>query len=136
MRNNKSTKSSWRDITNESVHTTDDKDIGDIEAINRNFIVVKRGFVSVHYYYIPISEVEGWDGHVVWLKLTEDEVRRGYQKDTVPDPATYYIKDYPYEKMTPYTRAYFPEMPIIEKRYNKETSTRSKTSISSGDGNV
>jgi hypothetical protein len=136
MRNNKSTKSTWRDLTNESVHTTDDKDIGDIEAINRNFIVVKRGFVNVHYYYIPISEVEGWDGHVVWLKITEDEVKRGYQKDIVPDPATYYIKDYPYEKMTPYTRAYFPEMPIIEKRYSKKTSNRSKTSLSSGNGNI
>ena len=135
MRNNKSTKSSWQDVTNESVHTTDDKDIGDIEAINRDSIVVKRGFVKVHYYYIPISEVEGWDGHVVSLKITEDEVKRGYQKDIVPDPAIYYIKDHPYE-MTPYTRAYFPEMPIIKKGYNKKTSNRSKTSLSSRNGNI
>jgi hypothetical protein len=136
MRDNKSTKSSWMDITNESVHTSDDKDIGDIEAINRNFIIIKRGFVNVHYYYIPISKVEGWDGHVVWLKITEDEVKRGYHKDMAPDPATYYIKDYPYEKVTPYPRAYFPEMPTIEKRYSKKPSPRSKTSVSSGNGNV
>ena len=37
-----STKSTWMDVTNESVHTSDDVDIGDIEAINRNFLVVKR----------------------------------------------------------------------------------------------
>jgi hypothetical protein len=103
------------DVTNESVHTSDDKDIGDIEAISHDFIVIKRGFVNVHYYYIPISKVEGWDGHVVWLKITEDEVKRGYQKDKIPDPAEFYIKDYPYEKVTPYTRAYFPEMPTIKK---------------------
>ena len=113
---NSSTRSSWMDVTNESVHTSDDKDIGDIEAINRDFIVVKRGFVNVHYYYIPISKVEGWDGHVVWLKVTEDEVESDYKKDNSPDPAEFYIKDYPYEKVTPYTRAYFPEMPTIKKR--------------------
>jgi hypothetical protein len=124
------------DITNESVHTSDDKDIGDIEAINRNFIVVKRGIVNVHYYYIPMSKVEGWDGHVVWLKITEDEVRRDYQKDRAPDSSTYYIKDYPYGKVTPYPRAYFPEMHKIDKRYGKNPSTRSKTSVSSGNGNV
>lgn len=104
------------DVTNESVHTSDDKDIGDIEAISHDFIVIKRGFVNVHYYYIPISKVEGWDGHVVWLKITEDEVKRGYQKDKIPDPAEFYIKDYPYEKVRPYTRAYFPEMPTIKKK--------------------
>ena len=34
----------WVDLLNESVHTSDDSDIGDIEAVNREFIVVKRGF--------------------------------------------------------------------------------------------
>ena len=42
------------DLTQESVHTNDNKDIGDIEAMNKDFIVVKRGFRDVHYYYIPI----------------------------------------------------------------------------------
>jgi hypothetical protein len=64
-----SVKSTWMDVTNESVYTSDDVDIGEIEAINRDFLVVKRGFINVHCYYIPITKVEGWDGHVVWLKI-------------------------------------------------------------------
>jgi hypothetical protein len=56
---------SWIEMINESVHTSDDIDIGDIDAISRDFIVVKRGFVNVHHYYIPISKVEGWDGNVL-----------------------------------------------------------------------
>ena len=67
---------SWMDITNESVHTSDDKDIGDIEAISKDLIVVKHGLVKIHRYYIPISKVEGWDGHVVWLKIKEEEVKK------------------------------------------------------------
>ncbi len=33
----------WIDLMNESVHTSDDVDIGDIDAVSRDFIVVKRG---------------------------------------------------------------------------------------------
>jgi hypothetical protein len=109
-----SEKSSWMDVTNESVHTSDDVDIGDIEAINRDFIVIKRGYIHVHRYYIPIAKVEGWDGHVVWLKVTEDEVKKNYERNGVPDPSRYYIQGYPYDEARPYTKAYFPEMPIIE----------------------
>jgi hypothetical protein len=34
---------SWTDLINEYVHTNDDVDLGDVEAVNSNFIVVKRG---------------------------------------------------------------------------------------------
>ena len=34
--------SDWTDLINESVHTSDDQDIGSIEAVSRNFIVVKK----------------------------------------------------------------------------------------------
>lgn len=52
-----SEKSSWMDVTNESVHTSDDVDIGDIEAINRDFIVIRRGYIHVHRYYVPMTKV-------------------------------------------------------------------------------
>jgi hypothetical protein len=53
---------SFSDLINESVHTIDDVNISEINAINRHFIVLMRGFLNVHYYYIPIHGVNGWDG--------------------------------------------------------------------------
>ena len=98
-------------MINESVHTSDDHDIGDIEAVSRDFIVVKRGFVNVHRYYIPVSKVEGWDGDVLWLRLTEDEVKKNYERNIYPDPYRYYVKDYPY-----YGETYSPFL-TIPRRY-------------------
>lgn len=46
------------DLINESAHTSDDQDIGNIEAVSRNFIVVKKGFVNIPRYYIPLHWVE------------------------------------------------------------------------------
>lgn len=110
-------KGKWIDLINESVHTVDDIDIGDIDAVNIDFIVVKRGFVNVHYYYIPIHRVEGWDGHVMWLKITESEAKSKYEKDIVPDPSRYYVKDYPY-----YAATNYPELLIIQPRHKDLSS--------------
>lgn len=65
----------WSDLLDELVHTSDDQGIGDIQAVNREFVVVKRGFVNMHRYFIPAQKIEGWDDHLVWLKITEDESR-------------------------------------------------------------
>jgi hypothetical protein len=87
--------SSWTDLINQSVHTSDDQDIGDIEAVSRNFIVVKRGIVKVHRYYIPLHKVEGWDGRVLWLKIPEEAVKSNYERDTVPDAYNYHYSSAP-----------------------------------------
>ena len=120
-------KTGWIDLIDEPVHTTDDIDIGDIEAISRDFIVVKRGFVNVHYYYIPITKVEGWDGSVLWLKIPENEIKGNYERNIVPDPSRYYVKEYPYNTATNY-----PDLLVIEPRYKKPVfTTRSPSQISS-----
>ncbi len=88
--------SGWTDIINESVHTSDNQDIGDVEAVSRNFVVVKRGLVNnIHRYYIPISKVQGWDGNVLWLSIPEEMVKSNYERDattTKLDPSAYYVK--------------------------------------------
>jgi hypothetical protein len=128
-------KMSWISLMNESVHTSDDIDIGDIDAVSRDFIVVKRGYVNVHYYYIPINKVEGWDGHVLWLKITEAEVKGKYERDKIPDPLQYCVKDYPfYTADYPYyATAYYPDLAVIQPRYTRPVF---KTPPTNGDMKV
>jgi hypothetical protein len=105
--------SGWTDIIDESMHTSDDEDIGDVEAVNRDFIVVKRGFINVHRYYIPISKVQGWDGNVLWLSITEETVKAKYERDSIPDPSIYYVKG----EEDKYTGTQWKEFTRIEPRY-------------------
>jgi precorrin isomerase len=49
-RHNSASKKKWEDMIDQSVHTTDDVDIGDIDALSRDFIVAKRGYLNEHYY--------------------------------------------------------------------------------------
>jgi hypothetical protein len=109
-------KKEWISLIDESVHTYNDIDIGDVYAISRNFVVIKRGFLNVHYYFIPIKKVEGWDGNVLWLKITEEEVKEKYERDTIPDPNQYFVKDYPY--YAGFTGYNYP-LPVIVRRYSE-----------------
>ena len=90
--------------------------------------MVKQGLVNVRRYFIPVSKVEGWDGHVVWLKITEDEVKKNYKRDHTPDPNYFYIQGYPCTKTNKYTSAYFSKMPIIPEKSKIVTYTVSPTS--------
>ena len=111
--------SGWIDIIDESVHASDYQDIGDVEAVNRDFVVVKRGFVNVHRYYIPISKVQGWDGNVLWLSIPEETVKANYERETTPDPSTYYVKG----EEDKYTGTQWKEFAKIEPMYTPPTYT-------------
>lgn len=136
-------KKNWINLIDESVHTSDDIDIGDIDAVSRDFVVIKKGFVNVHYYYVPLKKVEGWDGNVLWLKATEDEVKRNYERDATPEPRRYFVKDYPaytatYPELTTFVPKYTmpsytaprPEQPIVFKCDLCEATFRSEDELS------
>jgi hypothetical protein len=101
------------DLVGEPVHCSDGVDIGNIDAVSRDFIVVKRGIVNIHHYYIPISKVEGRDGDVLWLKVAERYVKQYYERNVFPDPARYYVEDMP-----GYVTVY-PELELIPSRYTR-----------------
>lgn len=115
------TPASWTDLISESVHTSDDRDIGDIEAVSRDFIVVKRGLVSVHRYYIPMSRVEGWDGSVVWLKVPEGQVKESYERNAAPDPHYYHYSNAPVADMNA-ARKFMINMPKIPPKFEERRS--------------
>ena len=114
----------WHSIINESVHTSDDHDIGNAHAVSRHFLVVRRGIVHVHYYYVPVNKVEGWDGRVLWLKVTEDEVKRSYERDRTPDTSTYYMEEHPDYSLSSAPDYSFPSplplIPLKLSKYEKE----------------
>jgi len=115
----------WEDMISQSVHSTDDVDIEDIDALSLDFIIIKRGYLNEHYYYVPIIRVEGWDGNVLWLSVTKHEVRTNYERKITPDPSRYFIKDYSIYS------AQFPELRLIPPRYKRPD--RSAAIIRPGD---
>jgi len=99
----------WIDFPIESVNTGDDKDIDDIEAINKQSAVAKRGFVHVYHYYNITSagKIVGRNGTTLKPEMTEEKAKQQYQyDDTVPDMPRYFIKNH--ENLCRYYQVYPP----------------------------
>jgi hypothetical protein len=121
----------WDSIINQSVHTSDDHDLGSAHAVSRHFLVVKRGIVHVHYYYIPVNKVEGWDGRVLWLKVTQDVAKHSYERDRTPKSSTYYMGEHPDFAYLPASEFSFPSpLPLIPLKVAK---SEKEIKVPSGD---
>jgi len=102
----------YNEYVNKTVRASDDKKIGKVEAVNKDIFVIKKGFIKLHYYYIPISKVQEWDDKVLRLKIKEIEVKEKYERNKPPNPYRYYVMDYPY-----YTAGYFPPLAVIKNKW-------------------
>jgi hypothetical protein len=111
---------SWTDLIRESVHTNDDEHLGDIEAVNRNFMVVRKGLVNVRRFYVPLTKVHGWDGKAVWLNISERDASENYQKDRRPDPHDYYFSSAQPTEPANFVRDFQINMPKIVRTYEEE----------------
>jgi len=50
---------SWDKAVGEKVKSSDDKDLGKVESITRDYIQTKEGTLGKNYYYIPKYYIQG-----------------------------------------------------------------------------
>ena len=81
---------------------------------------VKKGLINVHRYYVPLHRVEGWDGKVVWLKISEEAVKTNYKRDAVPGPYNYHYSSAPTVDASNVVRRFQINMPQIPPRAQEE----------------
>ena len=111
---------SWTDLIHEPVHTADDERLGEIEAVSRNFLVVKKGLVNIHRFYVPLTKVRGWDGRAVWLNVSEEEALTKYENDKRPDPHLYHYSSAQPSDAANTVRDFQINMPKIDRTYEEE----------------
>jgi hypothetical protein len=105
---------SWDTIIDKKVKSSDEKDLGKVHTITKDFVQTKEGLVSKNYYFIPKYYVQGYDGEHVWVSLTKDEVKDKFERDNAPtdlkgflpagydDKRTATIKEFPeFENQVP-----------------------------------
>jgi hypothetical protein len=53
---------SWDKAIDKKVKSSDNKDLGKIQSITKDYIQTKEGSISKNYYYIPKYHIQGYDG--------------------------------------------------------------------------
>jgi hypothetical protein len=76
----------WADVIHKHVRASNDLDIGDVERVGNEFIVVRQGVAKVHVYYVPKACISNYDGSYLYLNVPSDFIRTRFERDNDPTP--------------------------------------------------
>ena len=85
---------SWDKAIDKKVKSSDNKDLGKVESITKDYIQTKEGIVSKNKYYIPKYYLQGYDGDHLWVSLTKDEVKARFEREQPPDASEFETPEY------------------------------------------
>jgi hypothetical protein len=66
----------WNDVINKDARGSNDEDLGEVQEVEENYILVQRGMISKDKFYIPIDMVESYDGNIcvlIYLKNMQQQ---------------------------------------------------------------
>ncbi|MGC1927953.1 MAG: hypothetical protein WA667_03190 [Candidatus Nitrosopolaris sp.] len=96
---------SWDKAIDKKVKSSDNKDLGKIQSITKEYIQTKEGSINKNYYYVPIYYIKGYDGDHVWVSLTKDDVKSRFESENAPSASEFETPDY-VERRTLITQQY------------------------------
>lgn len=76
----------WEEVIHKHVRASDNEDIGDVERVGNEFIVVRQGVAKIHLYYIPKSYINRYDGSSLWISVPSGLISAKFERDTEPTP--------------------------------------------------
>ena len=70
----------WDKVTKKEARGLDDYDLGEVEEVNNEFIVTKKGVVDKDRFYLPRAKAVRLDGDKLFLEVTKEEAK-AYKRD-------------------------------------------------------
>ena len=115
----------WSDIIRKEARGTNDEDLGEVQEVGENYILVQRGLINKDRFYIPKDMVESYDGDVLRFNVSEEDAKSRFLGDSPPPPTTTANEGLAAARKAEETTT----VPITEERLNasKRESTREAT---------
>ncbi len=92
----------WKTLNGKNVKTNDGKNLGEIKKISENYLQLQKGKLHKQRFWIPKYVADAFDGKILWLLLSEEEIRGKYQYGKKIPTAEKYAKEFESFKGTPY----------------------------------
>ncbi len=121
----------WEQLKGKKVKTNDGHDLGEIKEVAQNYIRLEKGIVNKDKLWIPKYIADAYDGKVLWLIVSNDDLAKGYSYTTQPTREQY-IQDFEAFKATPNGQRAI-HLPDFEQNIRTTEERKTATSTSSGD---
>ena len=71
--------SNWDDIVKKEARGINDYDLGEVQQVDPEIVVTKRGLVDKDKFYLPKALVDRFDRHKVFFSITKEDAQN-YRK--------------------------------------------------------
>ena len=71
----------WNDVIKKEARGINDEDLGEVQEIQDNYVLLQRGMIDKETFYIPKDQAESYDGNVLKFRLTESDLSK-YQNNS------------------------------------------------------
>lgn len=70
----------WNNVIKKEARGIDDEDLGEVQEVQGNYVLVKKGIINKEQFYIPKDQAESYDGDVLRFKITQEDLNQ-YQHE-------------------------------------------------------
>jgi uncharacterized protein (TIGR02271 family) len=70
----------WNDVLKKEARGIDDEDLGEVQEVQGNYVLVKKGIINKEQFYIPKDQAESYDGDVLRFNITQEDLNQ-YQHE-------------------------------------------------------
>lgn len=73
-------KINWNDVIKKETRDNNYEDLGEVQEVKDNYVIVQRGIIKKEIFYIPKDQAESYDDNVLKFKFSEQELNK-YQDE-------------------------------------------------------
>jgi len=77
----------WDDIIKKEARGIDDLDLGEVQELSEDKVVVQKGIIDKHTYHLPKSRIKSYDEEVLRFNISESELM-DYELESSPPTVT------------------------------------------------
>ncbi len=70
----------WDKVIKKEARGLGDYDLGEVQDLNEEFVITKKGVVDKDKFYLPKSKAVKFDGDKLWFEVGKDEAK-GYRHE-------------------------------------------------------
>jgi hypothetical protein len=79
----------WDEMKDKKVKSIDGENLGKIEKISQNHIMVEEGLIKKKRFWIPKFLADVYDGKYIWLDIKKEDIKQQYYYDEEPASSQY-----------------------------------------------
>jgi uncharacterized protein (TIGR02271 family) len=74
----------WNDVTKKEARGSNDEDLGEVQEVGQNYVLVQRGILNKEKFYIPRDLAESYDGTLLRFRISEEYAKNRFLRDSPP----------------------------------------------------